>query len=53
MQIEEGVVTPSKICIIPTSGLLSMLHSDWLSYYAICYSPLVVKNADFLAAKKG
>ena len=53
MQIEEGVVTPSKICIVPTSGLLSMLHSDWLSYYyAICYSPLVAKSAGFLVAKK-
>ena len=35
------------------AGLLSMLRSDWLSYYwAICYSPLVAKNAGFLAAKK-
>ena len=33
--------------------LLSMLRSDWLSYYyAICYSPLGAKNAGFLAAKK-
>ena len=31
-----------------TRGLLSMLHSDSLSYYlAICYSPLVVKSAGF------
>ena len=37
----------------PTSGLLSMLRSDWLSYYqAICYSPLVAKSAGLLAAKK-
>ena len=35
---------------------ISMLHSDWLSYYQannICYSPLVAKSAGFLAAKKG
>ena len=35
---------------------ISMLHSDWLSYYQannICYSPLVAKRAGFLAAKKG
>ena len=31
----------------------SPMRSDWLSYYyAICYSPLVAKNAGFLAAKK-
>ena len=37
----------------PTSGLLSMLRSDWLSYYqAICYSFLVAKSVGFLAAKK-
>ena len=37
----------------PISGLLSLTHSDWLSYYkAICYSPLVAKRAGFLAAKK-
>ena len=37
----------------PTSGLLTMLRSDWLSYYkAICCSPLVAKIAGFLAAKK-
>ena len=38
---------------LATSGLSSMWRSDWLSYYyAICYSPLVAKNAGFLAAKK-
>ena len=38
---------------LATSGLSSMCRSDWLSYYyAICYSPLVAKNAGFLAAKK-
>ena len=31
----------------PTSGLLSMLRSDWLIYQAICYSPLVAKSAGF------
>ena len=31
-----------------TSGLLSMLHSDWFCYYqAICYSPLLAKSASF------
>ena len=34
----------------PTSGLLSVLRSDWFSYYqAIRYSPLVAKSAGFLA----
>ena len=41
----------------PASGLLSMLRSDWLSYYqATYYSPLVAKAAghvcNVLAAKK-
>ena len=32
----------------PTSGLLTMLRSDWLSYYkATCCSPLVEKSAGF------
>ena len=32
---------------------VSMLRSDWISYYqAICYSPLVAKSAGFLAAKR-
>ena len=32
----------------PTSGLLTMLRSDWLSYYkAIFCSPLVGKSAGF------
>ena len=43
-----------------SSGLLSVLCSDWLSdYRAICYSPLVAKSlvsshvSDVFAAKKG
>ena len=40
---------PHHILVNPTSGLLSMLRSDWLNHYqAICRdSPLVAKSAGF------
>ena len=42
----ETVQVSTRFKSLVKFSLLSMLRSDWLSYYyAICYSPLVAKSA--------
>ena len=50
---DKKTLNDKQILSFSKIQLLSILRSDWLSYYwAICYSPLVAKSAAFLAAKK-